>query len=47
MALLDDALAPVVAFERAVEGHADVGHARQRGETILDLAIEPGSRSMV
>ena len=42
MTLLDDALAPVVAFQRAIERHADVGHARQRGEAVFDLAIERG-----
>ena len=38
----NDALAPVVAFERAVHGHADAGHAGQCGEAVFDLAIERG-----
>ncbi len=40
MALLDDAFSPVVAFERTVECHADVGHAGKRRESLFDLAVE-------
>jgi hypothetical protein len=42
MTLLDDALAPVVAFKRAVEREADVGYSGERGKAIFDLAIEAG-----
>ena len=42
MALLDNALAPVVAFQRTIHSHAHAGDAGQRGEAIFDLAIERG-----
>src|ERR1700760_3527125 len=40
MALLNDALSPVISFQRTVESHADVGYSGKRGEAIFDLAIE-------
>ena len=43
VALLNDALAPVIAFERTVEGHADVGDAGQRRKPVFDLAVERGN----
>ena len=42
VSLLDDALTPVVALERAVHGQTHGGYARQSSEAILDLAIERG-----
>ena len=40
MALLYDALAPVVAFKRAVHRQAHGGDAGQSGEAVFDLAVE-------
>ncbi len=42
MALDEDALAPVIAFERTVHGERYGTHAGQCGEAILELAIEAG-----
>src|SRR6266568_4828237 len=42
MALLNDALAPVVAFQWTVEGHADMDDTGQRREAIFDLAVKAG-----
>ena len=42
MALQDNALAPVVAFQRAIKSQAHISHAGQRREAIFDLAVECG-----
>ena len=42
MALDKDALAPVVAFQRAVHGERNGAYAGQRRKAILELTIEAG-----